>query len=165
MRTLHNTKENMHRHEMQQINIYLNIYIFRILFFSKNRVLQEDDGVVGSGTTWIWWRRGLWMLRAHGGCRRYSPKDDVGQRCGGLGNSVVCTILWAWGAWRCCMLENGVTGLGMASAWSTASPALVGEDGVACAPWPWSATTVRRLRGGLDDGTAAPGRTWRWHIL
>jgi hypothetical protein len=30
----------MHRHEMQQIIIYLNIYPYRILFFSKIRALQ-----------------------------------------------------------------------------------------------------------------------------
>jgi predicted methyltransferase len=30
----------MHQHEMQQIYIYLNITIYRILFFSKNGVLQ-----------------------------------------------------------------------------------------------------------------------------
>jgi hypothetical protein len=30
----------MHRHKMQQIIIYLNIQLYRILFFSKNRALQ-----------------------------------------------------------------------------------------------------------------------------
>jgi hypothetical protein len=32
----------MHRHEMQLLNIYLNIYIYRVPFFLKNRVLREQ---------------------------------------------------------------------------------------------------------------------------
>jgi hypothetical protein len=50
-------------------------------------------------------------------------------------------------------LKNGIVGLGIAPAWLMASQARVGEDGGG------------RLRGGLDDGAEAPGRTRRQHEL
>jgi hypothetical protein len=69
----------------------------------------------------------------------------------------------ARGERHCCGLGNSVAGLGMRHAWSTVSPARVGEDGGVYGPRLWSRTTgrrlrgdmtmARRLRGGLNDGT------------
>jgi hypothetical protein len=36
----------MHRHEMQQIIIFINIHIYSIIFFLKNRVLQNPSHLV-----------------------------------------------------------------------------------------------------------------------
>jgi hypothetical protein len=47
----------------------------------------------------------------------------------GPGNGVGCITSWAWGGRCCCMLGNGITGMGMTPAWSMESWAHVGEDG------------------------------------
>jgi hypothetical protein len=46
---------------MRQINVYLNIWIYRILFFSKNRVLQKYDNVYLRRRACIESARGSWF--------------------------------------------------------------------------------------------------------
>jgi hypothetical protein len=69
--------------------------------------------------------------RARGGRQYCRPEDIAGQQCRRLRNGMGCTTPWAQGGRRCCMLENGVVGLGMAPAWLMTSLARVREGGSA----------------------------------
>jgi hypothetical protein len=82
------------------------------------------DGVMGSGTLWGWWHRGL------------GEHDGVGQRCCELENGAGCTVSRAWDG--VCVLGD-VTGFGRGRWWHVKGPRT------------WSGTMVWRLRGGHDD--------------
>jgi hypothetical protein len=83
-------------------------------------------------------------LRAWGGLWRCGLRDSAGSMASR-----------ARGERHCCGLGNSAAGLGMRHAWSTVSPARVGEDRGAYGPRLWSRTIGQRLRGGLNDGTVS----------
>jgi hypothetical protein len=118
------------------------------------------DGVVGSGASWGWRRHGLGEDDGAVGPGA-SWVDGItglgtasGVQCRGLGDDNIVvgsgTTLRAWG-W--CLRSRWHHRLG--------SGKMAARKGAQ----PWSGTTTQCLRGGLDDGEEAPGRTRRWRRL
>jgi hypothetical protein len=102
---------------------------------------------------------------AQGGRWRSRPGDGVGFWHCGLENGVGCTVSWARGGWRCCGLENGVTGFGMRHALLMAAPPRVGKMAARksldhgqerwCVGSGEDSMTAWMLRGGLGDNTGS----------
>jgi hypothetical protein len=120
-----------------------NIQYCTIVGLGRTMVLHAQgrhgfDGVVGSGRTMALLAKGQHGSMVSRARERHRVHNVVGSRR----TTLLQAREWHHGHGDDACMINGVT-----------------DSGRGRGTRPWSRTTAQRLRGGLDDGTEAPGRT------